>query len=173
MSTFYETPKRSDEIYHYFYKRKYKSKSGKWVYVYDDGSLSKNGEYSVKSKHTTQNGNTVNEITQHKTNTKRWLDKTDSEITVSTKNGKSVIKDKKTVEHGKLTVMKNNLRRYIAPSPQDKLDSQVRGAKATAKFLKKNVPKAVKGAKKVYKAVTSGDAKREIARRQTRRAFNR
>lgn len=69
MSTFYETPIRSNELYHWKYKDRFK-RNGRWVYIYDDGSMSEGsgGQYgglpeALKAKN---HGNNIEKVSTHK-----------------------------------------------------------------------------------------------------------
>ena len=157
MGTFYGPSPRPDELYHWRYKKKYRGKSGKWIYVYQDGSMSENGSFSEKRKYTTQNGTPLYEKTTYKTNTNNWLNSTTQKTSVSTDGKKAKMSDEKTIEYGKLHVLKHKFTRAVGtPSTDDKVE----GAKWLAKSLAKSVPKAAKAIKKtapkVYKATKKG-----------------
>lgn len=125
MSTFYETPLRSNELYHWKYKRKYRGPSGDWVYVYDDGSMSDRGKTETTQSETDAWGNTTETKQQVITNPNRWFTKkstsenTTTNTTVSDGQTRTTTKHTKTetVERGKLHIFKMNLQRKISEIP--------------------------------------------------------
>lgn len=126
MSSFYERPLRSDELYHWKYKNRYR-KGDHWVYVYDDGSMSEYGTTKSTYQETDPFGNTNITETKVITNPNRWTSKkstSESTVTTSvTKDGrtstKTVHTTAETVERGKLHIMKMNLARKISELPGD------------------------------------------------------
>lgn len=126
MSSFYKTPLRSDELYHWKYKDKYK-KGDHWVYIYDDGSTSEATNPSIQGRSVNYNGQTgeVTKTTKWKsTNPEHFFT---TKHTVVTKTGEksmpSVTGDSRArkfteaheyTEYGKLHMARMNLERKIS-----------------------------------------------------------
>lgn len=170
MGTFYGPSVSPDEIYHWLYKRKYR-KNGHWVYEYDDGSLSEEGQYTKTREYQTQNGTPIHEQTTYKTNPNKLLNSERTDTTVSTDGKKAEVTDHKTIEKGKLHMLKNTLRRQLLPDPAEGRETAATGAKYFGKWAQKTVPKVAKfikkNAPKVGKAIV-----KEAAKYNQRRAFN-
>lgn len=167
MGTFYKPSPRSDELYHYLYKRKYRGPSGDWIYVYQDDSQSAAGTVTYKNKYVTQNGTPIYERTHYTTNPKRFLNSETHTITASTdKNGNAKVVDQKTVEYGRAHVATMNLKRKLAPNPHAELS----GAKKFFKWLKKTGIAGYKLGRKVVHDVRNSD-QYKAAKRGYKRAY--
>lgn len=126
MSTFYKTPLRSDELYHWKYKSKYK-KGDHWVYIYDDGSTSEATNPSIQGRSVNYNGQTgeVTKTTKWKSTNpehfftqKRTVVKKTGEKSVPSVTGDSRARKyteaHEYTEYGKLHMARMNLERKIS-----------------------------------------------------------
>lgn len=161
MGTFYQPAPRSDELYHFLYKRKYRGPSGKWIYVYQDDSLSDRGTVTYKNKYTTMNNTPIYERANYTTNPKKFLNSETHTVTASTnKNGKAKVVDEKTVEYGRLHMSTMNFKRKLAPNPHEELE----GAKKFGKWLKKTGIAGYKLGKKFFHNVVNSDQYKSVKR---------
>lgn len=134
-----------DELYHWKYKKRYRGKDGKWVYVYNDGSMSKMG--SVSDTHTEVDpwGNIETYKYKTITNPNRWLSKksisekitTDSVTEDGHTHGRSKKTVTETIERGKLHMFKMDLERRISDIPKNFAQSLKEGSD-WRKHAKKN-----------------------------------